>query len=221
MQQRPLAPSARRAPPKHDRNFEHSALNNSHTYCRIRQGEAFVNDELLYQHMGDESFLMGLYRHLGISYPKFFKMDELSRLAFLGSEMVLLRCDRQRYADDEVAMVFANRSSSLTTDAQFQLTLDGGIPSPALFVYTLPNIGMGEVCIRHGLYGENTFLVMESFDSERLLQFANPQLEQGAAKAVLIAWLETDGKGHDGFFFFIENPEDTDAAELQRSYDAP
>jgi hypothetical protein len=29
------------------------------------------------------------YHHLGLSYPKFFKMDNLSKLAFLGAELLL------------------------------------------------------------------------------------------------------------------------------------
>lgn len=158
--------------------------------------------------MGDESFLVALYRQLGISYPKFFKMDEMSKLAFLGSEMVLLRAGLENYANDEVAFLFANQRSSLDTDIQFYATLKEGIPSPALFVYTLPNIGMGEVCIRHAQHGENNFLVMEQFDAKTLLQSALPLLEQGAAKAVLIAWTEVTKDGTDGFFVFISRIEE-------------
>jgi hypothetical protein len=183
-------------------------LNSLPTYCRIHLGEAFVNGELFYQHMGDESFLVGLYRQLGISYPKFFKMDEMAKLAFLGSEMVLVRAGLENYANDDVAFLFANQRSSLETDIQFYDTLKEGIPSPALFVYTLPNIGMGEVCIRHAQHGENNFLVMEKFVAKTLLQSALPLLEQGAAKAVLIAWTEVTKDGPDGFFVFISRKEE-------------
>lgn len=168
--------------------------------------------------MGDEPFLVGVYRHLGLSYPKFFKMDELSRLAFLGSEMVLIRSEMERFADNEVALLFANRSSSLMTDGQFQSTLDSGIPSPALFVYTLPNIGIGEVCIRHRLHGENSFLVTEDFSPQQMLQSVLPLMQQGAAKAVLLGWVETDGEHHDGFFVFVE--DEISAEELKKLYDS-
>lgn len=170
--------------------------------------------------MGDEPFLVGLYRHLGISYPKFFKMDEMSRLAFIGSEIVLIRSEIERFSDDEVALLFANQASSLMTDKQFQTTLDSGIPSPALFVYTLPNIGMGEVCIRHKLHGENCFLVSEEFDPEILAINANALLRQDAAKAVLIAWVETDGLNHDGFFFFADGADAIAADELKKLYES-
>lgn len=189
------------------------------TYCHIREGEVFINGELFCQHMGDESFLVGVYRHLGLSYPKFFKMDELSRLAFLGSEMVLIRSGLERFADDRVALLFANRSSSLLTDGQFQATLESGIPSPALFVYTLPNIGLGEVCIRHGLHGENNFLVTEDFDVALMLEQAEVLLNEQVADAVLVAWAETDGEQHDGFFVFIERGQSLSAQELMRLYE--
>ncbi len=191
-------------------------MNPTPTYCHIRDGEVFINGELFCQHMGDDPFLVGIYRHLGLSYPKFFKMDELSRLAFLGSEMVLIRSGLERLGDDEVALLFANRSSSLMTDGQFQTTLESGIPSPALFVYTLPNIGMGEVCIRNKFYGENNFLVMEDFDPQQLLQHVRALLQQGVAKAVLLGWAETDGEHHDGFFVFLEDA--IPAEELKKLY---
>jgi hypothetical protein len=194
-------------------------LNPTPTYCHIREGEVFINGELFCQHMGDEPFLVGVYRHLGLSYPKFFKMDELSRLAFLGSEMVLIRSGLERLADDEVALLFANRTSSLMTDGQFQSTLEGGIPSPALFVYTLPNIGMGEVCIRHKLYGENNFLVMEDFDSQQLIQHVRTLLHQGVSKSVLLAWVETDGEHHDGFFVFLDGRTEISSDELEELFE--
>ncbi len=194
-------------------------MNPNPTYCHIRKGEVFINGELFCQHMGDDPFLVGIYRHLGLSYPKFFKMDELSRLAFLGSEMVLIRSELERFADDEVALLFANRTSSLMTDGQFQSTLEGGIPSPALFVYTLPNIGMGEVCIRHKLYGENNFLVMEDFDPRQLLQHVRALLQQGVSKSVLLAWVETDGEHHDGFFVFLDGRTEISSDELEELFE--
>jgi 3-oxoacyl-[acyl-carrier-protein] synthase I len=219
-QQRHSVLSCRESQLENKTKSEHTVLGNNHTYCRIRQQEVFVNGELFYQHIGDEPFLMGLYRHLGISYPKFFKMDEMSRLAFLGSEIMMVRADRHMYADDGIGLLFADRSGSLATDVHFQGTLEGGIPSPALFVYTLPNIGMGEVCIRHGMHGENNFLVMEKFDAALLLQFAWPMIEQSDAKAVLISWVETQGKDHDGFFIFVTETSNIDPSDLQQLYEA-
>ncbi|MCF8460295.1 MAG: 3-oxoacyl-ACP synthase [Flavobacteriales bacterium] len=173
------------------------------TYCRIKDGEVHINGELFCQHMDEEPFLRSVYKHIGLTYPKFFKMDELSRLGFIGAEMTLMRSELETYADDDVAVIFSNRSSSLQTDLQFYETLKSGIASPALFVYTLPNIEVGEICIRHKLYGENNFLITERFDAEQLLEQCEALFADNAAKAVLIGWTEAENDTHDGFFAFI------------------
>jgi len=173
------------------------------TYCRIKDGEVHINGELFCQHMDEEPFLRSVYKHIGLTYPKFFKMDELSRLGFIGAEMTLMRSELEEYADDDVAVVFSNHSSSLQTDFQYYDTLKSGIASPGLFVYTLPNIEVGEICIRHKLYGENNFLVTERFDAAQLLEQCEALFADNAAKAVLIGWTEVENDTHDGFFAFI------------------
>lgn len=173
------------------------------TYCRIKDNEVHINGELFCQHMDEEPFLRSLYKHIGLAYPKFFKMDALSQLGFLGAEMTLMRSELETYPDDEVAVIFSNRSSSLQTDFEYYDTLKSGIASPALFVYTLPNIEVGEICIRHKLYGENNFLITERFDAAQLLEQCEALFADNAAKAVLIAWTEVNGEEHDGFFAFI------------------
>lgn len=184
------------------------------TYCHIKENEVSVNGEVFYQHMDEEPFLRSLYKHIGLSYPKFFKMDELSRLGFLGAEMTLMRSELEEFADDDVAVIYSNKSSSLETDNQYFESMQSGIASPALFVYTLPNIEVGEVCIKHKLYGENNFLITERFDAEQLLDNCEALFEDNAAKAALIAWTEVDGENHDGFFAFI-TPSGTEEVTAQ------
>jgi hypothetical protein len=78
------------------------------------------------------------YKSLELSYPKFHKMDNLSKLAFLASEMILKDEDHSR-----TALVFANRSSSLDTDFKYQESINSQenyFPSPAVFVYTLTHM---------------------------------------------------------------------------------
>lgn len=173
------------------------------TYCQIKDSEVLVNGELFSQQLEDESFLRSVYNNIGLSYPKFFKMDELSRLGFLGAEMTLMRSQVEEYADDEIAVIFSNHSSSLATDKQYFETQQGGIASPALFVYTLPNIVVGEICIKHKLYGENNFLISERFNAKQLLDQCEVLFASGAAKAALVGWVEADGTNHDGFFAFV------------------
>jgi hypothetical protein len=190
------------------------------TYCRIKDNEVFINGELFCQHMGEEPFLRMVYKEIGLSYPKFFKMDNLSQLGFLGAEMVLIRSELENYADDEVAIIYANRSSSLETDHAYFQSMKSGIASPAQFVYTLPNIEVGEICIKHKLYGENNFLITERFDAKQLLDNCEALFAENAAKAVLIGWTEVNGDEHDGFFAFVTDSGmgDFDAEDLTELY---
>lgn len=190
------------------------------TYCHIKEGEVRINGDLFCQHMDDEPFLRSIYKHIGIAYPKFFKMDELSQLGFLGAEMTLMRSEMENYADDEVAVVFSNQSASLQTDVQYFQSWQSGIASPAQFVYTLPNIVVGEICIRHQLYGENNFIITERFDAEQLLQICESLFTAQVAKAVLIGWVEASNHSHDGFFAFItqETTEQLNAQQLTDIY---
>lgn len=190
------------------------------TYCRIKDNEVYINGELFCQHMGEEPFLRTVYKEIGLSYPKFFKMDNLSQLGFLGAEMVLIRSEMENYADDEVAVIYSNKSSSLETDNVYFDSLESGIASPAQFVYTLPNIEVGEICIKHKLYGENNFLITERFDAQQLLDNCEALFADNAAKAVLIGWTESNGEDYDGFFAFIEQNElgDLEAEDLTDIY---
>lgn len=153
--------------------------------------------------MDEEPFLRSVYRQIGLSYPKFFKMDTLSQLGFLGAEMTLMRSDLENHDDDDVAVVFSNRSASLETDRAYYDSYQSGIASPAQFVYTLPNIEVGEICIRHKLFGENNFLVSERFNAEQLLDQCQALFNANAARAVLIGWTEVENGELDGFFAFI------------------
>jgi hypothetical protein len=67
------------------------------TYCRIKDEEVHINGELFCQHIDEDPFLRSVYKHIGLTYPKFFKMDELSRLGFLGAEMTLMRSEMNAY----------------------------------------------------------------------------------------------------------------------------
>ena len=60
------------------------------SYCVIRNGKANHNGEVVFEGSADfNSFIKDLYRDLQIGYPKFFKMDRLSKLAFVSSELLL------------------------------------------------------------------------------------------------------------------------------------
>ena len=110
------------------------------------------------------SFIKSAYKHFEIKHSKFFKMDNLSKLSFMASEM-LLKNEKEK----DIALVLSNRAASLDTDRKHQATIsdsENSYASPAVFVYTLPNICLGEISIRHGLFSENAFFVFDEFTPE-------------------------------------------------------
>ena len=90
--------------------------------------------------------------------------------------------------------MLANRSSSLHTDNIYQESV-AHKPSPAIFVYTLPNIVIGEICIRHGFKGEGVFYIQEDYNREALWEHASLLLERGEAHWCLSGWVEMDVDG--------------------------
>ena len=163
---------------------------------RIADGIALVNNRPFFSNAEKEFKIFGksLYKHLGISYPKYYKMSPLSQLGFLASEILLKDQDVCSLDPELVSLLFANSSSSLHTDSIYQKTLET-TPSPATFVYTLPNIVIGEICIRNGFRGEGVFFIQESFDKEFIFDQAEALINSGRSVLCLAGWLEVDMKG--------------------------
>lgn len=150
-------------------------------YSIITPTSAHANGKLVLSNIENHPFnLFGkdLYRELGMQYPKFFKMDELCQLAFLTTELLTTHVDN--WNGDKVAVVLGNKSSSLSSDKRhYQAIADKSnfFPSPAVFVYTLPNIMLGEICIRHKITGENTCFLMEQLDTDFLHSYVKHLFE--------------------------------------------
>ena len=155
--------------------------------CTIENNTITLNDSVLFS---DKSTSFGDFskkalKALQMDYPKFFKMDNLSKLAFLAAEVLL-----RPFSQSE-----KNSSASLDTDLKHQATIANPheyYPSPAVFVYTLPNICLGEISIRHQLKTENSFFVFDSYEQAEpfLQQYSQALLAQGKAQSVLMAWVE-------------------------------
>lgn len=163
-------------------------------HLTIQNNQINLNGEELYESNAEDfiSFSKEVYKYLKIDYPKFFKMDNLSKLAFLGAE-ILLKNQGLNDSDNDIALVLANRSSSLDTDFKYQQSIadkESYYPSPAVFVYTLPNICIGEISIRHKLYSENTFFIFESFNAAFLTNYSTHLLTSRKAEKVLMGWVE-------------------------------
>ena len=130
-----------------------------------------------------------LYRENVGDYPKFFKMDTACKLGFLLAEL-LVKDEPNRFVPrkDRAVLVFS-RSGSLADDKNYAASMED-FPSPALFVYTLPNPVTGEIAIRNKYAGETSAFVLESFNPEQILDQIVLAFQDTAARSVLAAWID-------------------------------
>lgn len=176
------------------------------SWCRIRGNQIIANGQLRFEApgAGEPAFLIDAYRQMNIAYPKFYKMDRLCQLGLLASELLLeSQPGIREYPAEAVGIVLANRHSSLDTDVRYQETISD-LPSPALFVYTLANIVTGEICIRNGFKGENTFFIFDHYDIPFLNDYIGQLLEQGDAEAVIGGWVDAWPGRYEAFLYLVE-----------------
>jgi len=147
------------------------------------------------------------YRSLQVDYPKFFKMDGLSKLGFLASEMIFKNGENRFIPREDVAIICFNRSSSLEIDTQYQKTIrdnDNYFPSPSLFVYTLPNIVAGEIAIRNKFFSETFFYLCKNFDEKQMVGTIRNAFFDKTTTAVLAAWVEHFEEKCEVFMFLVD-----------------
>jgi hypothetical protein len=180
-------------------------------YCNIKPNNIWVNGQQLVDlgiHESLEKSLVQSYHLLGLNYLKFFKMDNLSKLAILAADCIFKDTELNNTdVKGNTAVVFANASSSLVTDANYQQTINDPAnyyPSPSLFVYTLPNIAIGEICIKHKIYGENVFLISRKFDADVLYFHVNEIFERTDTQNCIAGWVECNEKTYEAFLFLVE-----------------
>lgn len=174
-------------------------------YCIIRDQNIVLDGKVIFSEKsgGLDAFLLNAYTSLKVDYPKFYKMDNLSKLGFLAAEMLLK--DRgllNDYAPEQVALVLSNAHSSTDTDRRYTLSSKTA-PSPALFVYTLPNIVAGEICIRHKIKGENAFFVASVFDPALMADYTDMVMAEDTG-ACISGWVDVLGGQYDVFLYLHE-----------------
>ena len=175
-------------------------------YVTIKEGRVIYNNTVLFElpDAPPASFFNDLYNSLHINYPKFFKMDNLCKTVFLATEILLKNISLlNKYKPEEIGIVFSNANSSIDADIRYyQSSLQA--PSPALFVYTLPNVAIGELCIRHGIKGETACFVFDIFDYVFQAWYTDTLVDDCNTKACISGWADFyDGK-FEAFFYLLD-----------------
>jgi 3-oxoacyl-[acyl-carrier-protein] synthase-1 len=122
-------------------------------------------------------------------------MDALARLGFVATEL-LLQKERETEGNKDHhdrAVVFFNQSSSEHADRIFLSSIsdpENFFPSPAAFVYTLPNIVNGEIAIRNDYHGETAFYLLPQKDERIMHLITQATLLDDYHKSIIAGWLE-------------------------------
>jgi hypothetical protein len=148
-------------------------------------------------HSADEAldlpaFTREVYRKLEMNYLKFYKMDDACKQGIVCGEMLIRSIpDFDRMPSDRIGICLGGSKGSLDTDQRYFATYglrDDTIPSPGLFVYTLPNILIGELCIRHKITGEQACFVIQQTQLECLYLYTSTLFEMGRIDACILGW---------------------------------
>ena len=165
----------------------------------LNQGYVSVNGRELEHEAAGNALLTELYRNHIADWPKFFKMDTLSKAGFVASELLLKELGERRLEGEEFAqtraIVLFGSTASLCADRNYQETIqnrDNYYPSPALFVYTLPNIVTGEIAIRNHWRGESSFYVLEAPEADQMAFHLACAFQDQVTESILAGWVDSN-----------------------------
>jgi hypothetical protein len=177
--------------------------------CSISKGVVSKNGVKVFENDTDlPAFLLSVYHHFELNYAKFYKMDNLSKLGWLAAEILLKDTfKRADYQPEETGIILANTNSSLDDDIKY-LESAKEVASPSLFVYTLPNIVIGEICIRNKFKGEHAFFIQEYFDAGFMERQVNYLLDNNMLKACVCGWLDVLEADYKAALFLVETKQD-------------
>jgi hypothetical protein len=172
------------------------------TYVSLHNNRLKLNGHTVFEKPEANAidFLQAAYQALPINYPKYYKMDNLCKTGFIATELLLRGVGlKEKYQPEEIGIIFSCANSSLDTDLRYEAT-----PGPALFVYTLPNILIGEIAIRQGIKGESACFVFDIFDPPFQTNYINSLLQTGKIKACISGWADFLNNKAEAFFYLVQ-----------------
>jgi hypothetical protein len=149
-------------------------------------------------------------------------MDLLSRLGFLAAEILLKEAALHgRHSRESCGMFLLTGHSSLDTDEKHQATISDRtayFPSPSIFVYTLPNIMIGEISIRHGLKGENCVFVSREPYTGLFSDILKEAFNNGRVTAVVCGWVDAYHDRLSAVMMVVEPEHCLESSPVKREY---
>ena len=188
------------------------------TSCKISKQIIYKNEQPVFESGKTDlaEFLLEAYRHFTLDYPKFYKMDNLSKLGWLANEVLLeSNFDKTKYKPEDTGIVLSNANASLDTDFKYYDTTKT-FASPALFVYTLPNIVIGEISIRHHFKGENAFFIFDAFDAAFIEQYVGNLINNNILQCCICGWVDVLGNNYNATLFLVEKDKSEDSVNFTK-----
>jgi len=185
----------------------------------ISNNKVVKNGAEVFAHSAENpaEFLLSVYQNFQLSYPKFYKMDVLSKLGWLASEVLLTDSfNKQAYSPTQVGIVLANANSSLDSDMRYMKSV-ADVASPALFVYTLPNIMIAEISIRNGFKGEGAFFISRQFDASFIETYVSDLLNTNKLQCCICGWVDVLGDDYKATLFLVEKEQRENAVLFSKS----
>jgi 3-oxoacyl-[acyl-carrier-protein] synthase-1 len=167
-------------------------LNVSHK-VRLTSDSVTLDEQVVPTQSKGRDMLTELYKKYVGDYPKYYKMDILSKVAFVCSEMLLeAEGNRDGHGEDRAVILFSH-TASIASDRAFLRTItDGYYPSPSVFVYTLPNIAAGEIAIRNGYHGETAFYVLPQKADDMINMIVEASFGDRGTQSAICGWINCD-----------------------------
>lgn len=167
---------------------------------QLSPSSILVDGKALDLDKSEKSPMTAIYKRYIDDYPKFYKMDSLSRLGFVATEL-LLNAEGQRkdIPTEDRAVILFNRSSSIMADKKYLVSIkdpEDYFPSPSVFVYTLPNIVTGEIAMRNLYHGETSFYITDERDDEQIKQTLCASFADPKTKSIIGGWIDYQDDSH-------------------------
>ncbi len=182
-------------------------------YCRgyssdsMSEKDMYVRDSCV---IDNSCPLDELYRQNGIRYPKFHKMDGLCKLAFIAAEKLLGVSDCAENQSD-TAVLLVTKTGCDSNDIKYMDTISSEefFPSPAIFVYTLPNIATGEIAIRHHFTAETSTYLSPSH-AEDIYELVKTTFADSPINNILLIYAEYESADSFGCRAWLIGNKKTD-----------
>ena len=177
--------------------------------CRevvIGDGSVKVDGEVVFadENADYHAFIRDSFKAGGGQNMKFYKMDDFCKLAYVAADRLLEGID---FGEEECGMVLSGRYGCLDTDMKHQQIIDSegdAGASPAVFVYTLPNVAAGEVSIRHHIKGENTWFWSDDRQMRDIRQYAGLMMAAQDLKYCMTGYFDCIAGKYEAVFKLLE-----------------